>query len=132
MTTTTAATPPATITDTSMTAFIEMIGQPFMQRALLAGLALAALLAALGVFVTIRKMAFFGDGIAHSSLAGIAIAVLCGLSPLPTAIAWAVAVAIAIYYLERSTRLPSDAAIILCGAGTFFCAAAAHRITDKL
>jgi ABC-type Mn2+/Zn2+ transport system permease subunit len=103
-----------------MQVFLEMIAQPFMQRALLAGLALAALLAALGVFVTLRKMAFFGDGIAHSSLAGIAIAVLAGWSPLPIAMAWAVAVAVAIYLLERSTRLPSDTLI-----GIFFTASMA-------
>lgn len=108
------------ITGIDMDAFMEMISQPFMQRALLAGLALAALLGALGVFVTIRRMAFFGDGIAHSSLAGIAIAVLAGWSPLPTAIAWAAVIAIGIYFLERTTRLPSDSVI-----GIFFTASMA-------
>lgn len=108
------------ITDTSMELITEMIAQPFMQRALLAGVALSALLAALGIFVTLRKMAFFGDGIAHASLAGIAIAVLAGYSPLPVAMAWAVAVAIAIFVLERSTRLTSDTLI-----GIFFTASMA-------
>lgn len=92
-------------------AIVEMLSQPFMLRAFAAGIALALLLASLGIFVTIRKMAFFGDGIAHSSLAGIAIAVLAGLSPLPVALAWGIAIALLIYWLERSTRLPSDTLI---------------------
>jgi zinc transport system permease protein len=88
-----------------------MFSLAFMQRALLAGLILAALLSALGIFVSVRRMAFFGEGIAHSSLAGIAIAVLGGLAPLPTALAWGVAAALVIRRLERSTRLPSDSLI---------------------
>ncbi len=97
-----------------MTALHEissMLALGFFQRALLAGLMLAVLLSALGIFVSVRRMSFFGDGIAHSSLAGIAIAVLAGISPLPVAVAWAVLVAIAIRRLERTTRLPSDTLI---------------------
>jgi zinc transport system permease protein len=90
---------------------LELISYPFMQRALLAGIMLAALLAALGIFVTVRKMAFFGDGIAHSTLAGLAIAILAGLSPLPVALVWATGVALLIWWLERKTRLSSDTLI---------------------
>lgn len=103
---------------------IEMFSQPFMQRAFIAGLFLAALLATLGIFVTLRKMAFFGDGIAHASLAGIAVALLLGLAPLPIALVWAVIVAVAIHFLERSTRLPSDTLI-----GIFFTASMALGVT---
>lgn len=103
-----------------MNVLMEMLAFPFMQRALLAGAMLAILLAALGVFVAVRRMAFFGDGIAHSSLAGIAIAVLLGWTPLPVAIVWAVLVALTIRRLERSTRLPSDSLI-----GIFFTASLA-------
>ncbi|OGL73944.1 hypothetical protein A3C96_02685 [Candidatus Uhrbacteria bacterium RIFCSPHIGHO2_02_FULL_60_10] len=98
----------------------EMLSYPFMQRAFASGLVLAALLAALGIFVTIRKMSFFSDGIAHSSLAGIAIAVISGLAPLPVALTWALIVALIIWRLERSTRLPSDTLI-----GVFFTASMA-------
>ncbi|MFH1048008.1 MAG: metal ABC transporter permease [Patescibacteria group bacterium] len=90
---------------------LELLSYPFMQRALLAGIMLAALLASLGIFVTVRKMAFFGDGIAHSTLAGLAIAILSGLSPLPVALVWAVIVALLIWWLEHKTRLSSDTLI---------------------
>lgn len=97
-----------------------MFTYPFMQRAFVSGALLGVLLAYLGIFVTLRKMAFFGDGIAHSSLAGIAIAVLAGWAPLPVALVWAVIVAVFIFWLERSTRLPSDTLI-----GIFFTASMA-------
>jgi len=100
--------------------FLEMISHPFMQRAFINGALLGVLLAYLGIFVTLRKMAFFGDGIAHSSLAGIAIAVMAGLAPLPVALVWAVIVALFIFWLERSTRLASDTLI-----GIFFTASMA-------
>ena len=82
-----------------------------MQRALIAGALLGVLLASLGVVATLRNMAFFGEGVAHASLAGIAIAVFAGFAPLPFAIGWAVITAIAIYTLERSTKLSSDTLI---------------------
>lgn len=102
---------------------LEMISYAFMQRAFAVGAILALLLAALGIFVTVRKMSFFGDGVAHSSLAGIAIAVLAGLSPLPVALVWAVVVALLILWLERNTRLPSDTLI-----GIFFTASMAFGV----
>lgn len=89
----------------------EMLSFPFMQRALIAGAILGVLLASLGVIATLRKMAFFGEGVAHASLAGIAIAIFAGLAPLPIAIAWAVLIGILIFGLERSTKLPSDTLI---------------------
>ena len=61
--------------------------------------------------MTLRRMAFFGDGIAHASLAGIAIALLAGLTPLPVALVWALIVAAFIFFLERKVRLPTDSII---------------------
>ena len=93
----------------------EFLSYPFMQRAVIAGLFLGILLASLGVIVTLRKMAFFGEGIAHASLAGIAIAVLTGISSLPVAIVWSVILALLIFALEHRTHLSTDAVI-----GIFF------------
>ena len=90
---------------------VTMLSYPFMQRALIAGVILAALLAWLGVFVVMRKMSFFSDGIAHSSLAGIAIGILASLQPLITAVIFSILFALAIYYLEKRTSLSSDAII---------------------
>lgn len=94
-----------------MDAILTMLSYPFMQRAFATGLMLGLLLASLGVLATLRKMAFFGEGVAHASLAGIALAIFTGVAPLPIAIAWAILIAVIIYALERSTRLSSDTLI---------------------
>lgn len=94
---------------------LDFLTFPFMQRAVIAGVFLGLLLASLGVFVALRNMAFFGEGIAHASLAGIALALLAGVSPLPMAMAWAVILALLIYFLENKTRLSIDTMI-----GIFF------------
>ena len=90
---------------------LDLFTYAFMQRAFIAGALLGLLLASLGVIASLRRMTFFGEGIAHASLAGIAIAVLFGWAPLPIAILWAILVATIIFFLERSTKLPTDTLI---------------------
>ena len=108
------------VTPTSMSFALEALSYPFIQRALIAGAVLGVVLAMLGIFVTLRRMTFFGDGVAHSSLAGIAIAIFFGWTPLPVALAWGLLVAVLIFWLERKTKLPSDSLI-----GIFFTASMA-------
>ncbi len=89
----------------------ELFQYPFMQRAFVAGILLAGLLAYLGVFVVLRKMAFFSDGIAHASLAGVAAGVLLSVNPLVTALLASLVFAVGMFFLEKKTNLSSDAAI---------------------
>ena len=89
----------------------EMLQLPFMQRAILAGLVLGILLAYMGIFVTLRKMAFFSDGIAHAALAGAAIGLLTRFSPLVSALLFSMLLAGLIYWLEKKSSLSSDAII---------------------
>lgn len=82
-----------------------------MIRAIVSGAFIAVLLGWLGTFVVTRKMSLIGDGIAHASLAGIALALLLGWMPIPTAVIFAVFIAALIYLLEKKTRISSDMAI---------------------
>ena len=82
-----------------------------MQRALIAGIILGAVLAYIGIFVVLRKMSFFGDGIAHASLAGVAAGIVFGTDPLVTAVIAGAIFAVAIYFLESRARLSGDAVI---------------------
>lgn len=96
----------------------EILQDPFMQRALLAGAVLGVVLAYLGIFAMLKRMAFFSGGIAHASLAGVAIGVIASIYPLATALVFSVAFALIIYALEHKARLPSDAIIgILFSSG---------------
>lgn len=89
----------------------EILLLPFMQRALVVGVLLAALLALLGVFVVLKRMAFFSEGIAHASLSGVAIGVLAAVSPLYIALMVSVVFALIIFLLENKYKLTTDTAI---------------------
>lgn len=86
----------------------EALSYPFMQRALVAGLLVGAIMSLLGVFVVLRRSAFFGDAVAHASLAGVAIGVLAALPPLPVAAAIAMAIGLSLHRLERVGQLSLD------------------------
>jgi zinc transport system permease protein len=96
----------------------EILSLPFMQRAFLAGIALGFVLPFLGVFVTLRKMSFFGDGIAHASLAGVAIGIVSGQSPFMVALIFAAFIGVLVYFLEKKTKVSSDALIGLLFTGS--------------
>ncbi|HIZ50790.1 MAG TPA: metal ABC transporter permease, partial [Candidatus Pseudomonas excrementavium] len=52
----------------------------FLLYALLAGLGLALVAGPLGSFVVWRRMAYFGDTLAHSALLGVALGMLLQLN----------------------------------------------------
>ena len=54
--------------------------EPFIARALLAGTLAASAAAALGCFVVWRRMAYFGDAVAHGALLGVALGAVIGVS----------------------------------------------------
>lgn len=90
---------------------LEILQFPFFQRALLAGVLLALLLAFYGTFVVLRRMSFFADGMAHASLAGIAVGILVAWNPLGTALVLAALAGYLVYLLERKLKLAGDTAI---------------------
>ncbi|MCC6638936.1 metal ABC transporter permease [Candidatus Falkowbacteria bacterium] len=89
----------------------DLLQYSFVQRALLAGVVLALLYAVLGVFVVVRKMSFWSEGIAHASLAGVAVALITGTQPLLVALVVAVLFAILMTQLEKRTNLSFDTLI---------------------
>lgn len=52
----------------------------FLIRALLAGMGIAVVAGVLGCFIVWRRMAYFGDSLAHSALLGIALGLLTGIN----------------------------------------------------
>jgi len=89
----------------------EFLQYPFMQRAIISGIFVSVLLGWLGTFIVTRKMSFIGDGIAHASLAGIALALLFNWAPIPITIFFSAILAIFIYFLEKKTDISIDMAI---------------------
>lgn len=87
---------------------IEMLFTPFLQRALLAGILVGTMASLLGVLVILRRSAFFGDAIAHASMAGVAVGILSGSAPLLGATAVGVGIAMSLHVVERRTPLALD------------------------
>lgn len=104
---------PVLVFITNITNMFDFLNYPFMVRALISGSFMAILLGWLGTFVVTRKMSLIGDGVAHASLAGIALALLLGWAPIPVAVVFAVIIAILIYVIEKKTNISSDMAIAL-------------------
>jgi ABC-type Mn2+/Zn2+ transport system permease subunit len=92
---------------------------PFMVRALLAMLMVSLVCAVVGSFVVVRGMAFIGDGLAHASFGGVAIAFALGGSIYLGAAVGAVLTALAIGFVSRRAGLKFDTAIGIMFVGAF-------------
>jgi zinc transport system permease protein len=91
-----------------MTTIISLLSLAFVQRALLAGLILAILAGFMGVITLIRRSSFYGDAIAHSSLAGVALGLALGFYPLATALIYAIIIALLLPSLKKKLDLSLD------------------------
>ncbi|MEJ1298214.1 MAG: zinc ABC transporter permease subunit ZnuB [Candidatus Sedimenticola sp. (ex Thyasira tokunagai)] len=80
----------------------------FMLRALVAGLGVALVAGPLGVFVVWRRMAYFGDTLAHSALLGVALGFLLGINLNLAVVVVAVTIALLLLGLQNSPQLASD------------------------
>lgn len=80
----------------------------FLLRALAAGLALAVVAGPLGSFVVWRRMAYFGDTLAHSALLGIALGFLLGIRLNIGILAVCATLAVLVVVLRSRQRLASD------------------------
>ena len=64
----------------SITIIIAMNLEPFLINAILAGVAVAVITGVMGCFVVWRRMAYFGDSLAHSGLLGVALGFALGIA----------------------------------------------------
>ena len=90
-----------------------------MQRAFLAAGLAAVVCAVVGTFVVLRGMAFMGDAVAHSSLAGMSVAYFFGGHIFWGALAWAVPASMLITFISGRANLRLDTAIGIIFAGGF-------------
>jgi zinc transport system permease protein len=97
-----------TATITIMPGKVRAMLGDFFTRALIAGIGLALVTGPLGCFVVWRRMAYFGDTMAHSALLGVAIAVMGSVNPTLGVFAVAAMVAVALIVLQRQQTLSTD------------------------
>lgn len=81
----------------------------FFTRALVAGIGLALTAGPLGCFIIWRRMAYFGDTMAHSALLGVALSLLLDINLIVAVFVVASLVAILLLMLQRAGTLSADA-----------------------
>ena len=92
----------------------EIFKYGFVQRAIMAGVLIAAISSILGVFLVLRRFSLIGDGLAHITFGSVAVVLLIGISPFYVTLAALPIVMISslvILKLTRTKRIAGDAAI---------------------
>jgi len=87
---------------------INSILDDFFWRALVGGLGVALVAGPLGCFVVWRRMAYFGDTLAHSALLGIALSFLLSVPLHLGVVLVSVALAMILVLLARTQALATD------------------------
>ena len=90
----------------------------FVVLALIAGLGVAAAMGPLGVFVVWRRMAYFGDTLAHSALLGVGLGILTGVNVGIGIVAVCVVVALLLVGLRQTRFLADDTLLGILSHGS--------------
>jgi len=80
----------------------------FILYALAAGIALALVVGPLGSVVVWRRMAYFGDTLAHAALLGVALAIAAEQLPMAGVVLIGVLIALLLSWLEKQKNLSTD------------------------
>jgi zinc transport system permease protein len=85
----------------------------FMQRALVAGVAVGVFAPMIGTFAVQRRMSLIGDGIGHLAFAGVGLGLLAGTWPVWGALAVAVVGSLGLEWLRARGSASGDVALAL-------------------
>lgn len=77
----------------------------FLVRASLGGIGVALIAGPLGAFVVWRRMAYFGETLAHAALVGVTVSLLFSIQPVLGIALFCAAAAIILGFLQRPGRL---------------------------
>ena len=97
----------------------EFLEHSFMHRAFVAGALTALICPAIGVFLVPRRLSLIADTLAHVALAGVALALLVGMSPVLGALVVTVVGALGMERLRVRGALQGDAALAVFLSGGF-------------
>ncbi|MEK7839245.1 MAG: metal ABC transporter permease [candidate division NC10 bacterium] len=97
----------------------EFLEYGFMHRAFVAGAMTAIICPSIGVFLVPRRLSLIADTLAHVALAGVALGLFLGISPVLGALVVTVAGAVGMERLRSRGALQGDAALAVFLSGGF-------------
>src|SRR5262245_8292786 len=97
----------------------EFLQYGFMHRAFAVGAIAAVICPAIGVFLVPRRLSLIADTLAHVALAGVALGLLLGVSPILGALAVTLAGAVGMERMRARGALGGDAALAVFLSGGF-------------
>ncbi len=86
----------------------DLLMDDFVLYALAAGIALALVVGPLGSVVVWRRMAYFGDTLAHAALLGVALAIAAEQLPMAGVGLIGILIAVLLFWLEKQRDLSTD------------------------
>lgn len=89
----------------------------FFTRALIAGIATAALTGPIGCFIIWRRLSFFGDTLAHSTLLGVSLGLLLSVHQTLSVVIVAVIISACLQWFTKKASLSSDASLGILSHG---------------
>ena len=89
----------------------------FFTRALIAGIATAALTGPIGCFIIWRRLSFFGDTLAHSTLLGVSLGLLLSIHQTLSVFVVAVVISACLQWFTKKASLSSDASLGILSHG---------------
>lgn len=92
---------------------ILMFSQPFMQRALIGGIAISVCAALLGVSLVLKQYSMIGDGLSHVGFGAVVVAGALNFAPLAVALPVVVIAAFLLLRLGENSNLKGDSAVAL-------------------
>ncbi|MAV87442.1 MAG: hypothetical protein CMM67_04280 [Rhodospirillaceae bacterium] len=81
----------------------------FFIRALIAGIGIAIIAGPIGCFVVWRRLAYYGDTLAHSGLLGVTLGFLLGINMSVSVFIISATIAFLLLLLQKKTKLTGDA-----------------------
>ena len=90
---------------------LEALSYGFMQKALIAGIAVGLICSFMGTFLVLRRYSLFGDGIAHVAFGGVSVGLFLGVFPLWTAFIVSIFGGLGLQKLRQSAKISGDAAV---------------------
>lgn len=106
------------------------MAEPFVVRAMLAGTGVALAAGVLGCFIVWRRMAYFGDSLAHAALAGIPLGLVLGVGTGYGVLAVACAFALFLVFVGSRRALALDTVLGIIAHSSLAVAMVAIALVD--